>query len=70
MSDPTPLEVLLTTVGTVLSSFLTWLTNVTTSLIANPLIQLMFGMLIALLIYRLVVALVGKAGFKRSKKRR
>ena len=70
MSDPTPLETLLSTVGTVITNFLTWFGSVTTSLIANPFIALMFGMGIAMLIYKLVVKLVGKASFRSSKKRR
>ena len=61
---------LLSSVTTVITSFLSWFSSVTTSMIANPLIQLMFGMLVALVIYRLVIALVGKAGFKKSRKRR
>lgn len=61
---------LLSSVTTVITSFLSWFTSVCTSLIANPLVQLMFGMGIAILIYKLVVGLVGKASFRRSKKRR
>lgn len=70
MNEPTPLETLLSTVTTVITNFLTWFGNVCTSLIANPLIQLMFGMGIAILIYKLVVKLVGKASFRSSRKRR
>ena len=70
MNEPTALETLLSTVTTVITNFLTWFGNVCTSLIANPLIQLMFGMGIAILIYKLVVKLVGKASFRSSKKRR
>ena len=70
MNEPTPLETLLSTVTTVITNFLTWFGNVCTSLIANPLIQLMFGMGIAILIYKLVVKLVGKASFRGGKRRR
>ena len=70
MNEPTPIETLLTSVTDVITSFLTWFGNVCTSLIANPLIQLMFGMGIALLIYKLVVKLVGKASFRSSRRRR
>ena len=70
MNEPTALETLLSTVATVLTSFLSWLGSVTTALISNPFIALMFGMGIALVIYRLVVGLVGKASFRKSKKRR
>ena len=61
---------LLSNVTTVITNFLTWFGNVCTSLIANPLISLMFGMGIALLIYKLVIRLVGKASFRSSKRRR
>lgn len=70
MEEPTALETLLSTVTTVITNFLTWFGNVCTSLIANPLVQLMFGMGIAILIYKLVVKLVGKASFRSSRKRR
>ena len=61
---------LLSSVTTVITSFLSWFSSVCTSLIANPLIALMFGMGIALLIYKLVVRLVGKASFRGGKRRR
>ena len=70
MEDPTPIETLLSSVTTVITNFLTWFGNVCTSLIANPLIALMFGMGIALLIYKLVIKLVGKASFRSSRRRR
>ena len=70
MNEPTPIETLLSSVTTVITNFLTWFGNVCTSLIANPLIALMFGMGIALLIYKLVVKLVGKASFRGGKRRR
>lgn len=61
---------LLSNVTTVITNFLTWFGDVCTSLIANPLIALMFGMGIALLIYKLVVRLVGKASFRGGRRRR
>lgn len=61
---------LLSNVTTVITNFLSWFSSVTTSLIANPLIALMFGMGIAILIYKLVVSLVGKASFRKKKGRR
>ena len=70
MNEPTPMETLLDTVTTVITNFLTWFGNVCTSLISNPLIALMFGMGIALLIYKLVVKLVGKASFRSGRRRR
>ena len=61
---------LLSSVSTVITNFLTWFTSVCTSLISNPLIALMFGMGIALLIYKLVIRLVGKASFRGGRRRR
>lgn len=61
---------LLSNVQTVISNFTSWFTSVTTALISNPIIALMFGMGIAILIYKLVVALVGKASFRSRKRRR
>ena len=70
MNEPTALETLLSSVTDVITSFLTWFGSVCTSLIANPLVMLMFGMGIALLIYKLVIKLVGKASFRSSRRRR
>lgn len=61
---------LLSAVTTVITSFVSWISTMTTSLIANPFVQLLFGMLIALLVYRLVIGLVKSAGFKKRGKRR
>ena len=61
---------LLSNVQTVISNFTAWFTSLTTALISNPLIALMFGMGIALLMYKLVVKLVGKASFRGSRRRR
>ena len=64
------LSTLIESVTTIISSFLNWFTEVATSLISNPMIALMFGLGIALLMYKLVVRLVGKASFRSSRKRR
>ena len=64
------LSTLLSNVQTVLSNFVAWFTSVCTGLIDNPLIALMFGMGIALLIYKLFIKLVGKASFRSSRRRR
>lgn len=64
------LEQLITNVGTIITAFLQWFTQVATSLISNPMIALMFGLGIALLMYKLVVRLVGKASFRSSRRRR
>ena len=70
MNEPTPIEILLSRVTDVITSFLSWFSDVCTSLIANPFVAVMFGMGIALLIYKLVIKLVGKASFRSSRKRR
>ena len=61
---------LITNVTTIITNFLSWFSTVSTSLIANPMIALMFGLGIALLMYKLVVKLVGKASFRSSRRRR
>lgn len=61
---------LISSVTTIITAFLSWFASVSTALIANPMIALMFGLGIALLIYKLVVRLVGKASFRSSKRRR
>lgn len=61
---------LISNVSTIITNFLTWFTTVSSSLIANPMIALMFGLGIALLMYKLVVRLVGKASFRSSRRRR
>lgn len=66
----TGLAALIESVGTILTSFLEWFGEVSTALIDNPMIALMFGLGIALLIYKLVVSLVGKASFRRRGRRR
>lgn len=68
---PTPsvLDTLISSVTTIIGSFLDWFGEVATSLIANPMIALMFGLGIALLMYKLVVRLVGKASFRSSRRR-
>lgn len=70
MDEPTVLETLISTVTTIITNFLSWFGEVATSLISNPMIALMFGLGIALLLYKLVVRLVGKASFRSSRKRR
>lgn len=70
MNEPTALETLIDNVTTIITNFLTWFSDVATSLLSNPFIALMFGMGIALLIYKLVVRLVGKASFRKSGRRR
>lgn len=66
----TGLQALIQSVGTIITSFLEWFSTVSSSMIENPMIALMFGLGIALLIYKLVVGLVGKASFRRRGRRR
>lgn len=61
---------LLSNVQTIISNFTAWFTSLCGALISNPLIILMFGMGIALLMYKLVIKLVGKASFRSSRRRR
>lgn len=70
MGEVNVLADLITAVGTVISGFVGWIQTVTTSLIANPIIQLMFGMLVAMLVTRLVIGLVKTAGGKKKSRRR
>lgn len=71
MDEPvSALSDLLSNVTTIITNFLSWFSSVCTSLISNPLIILMFGMGIALVMYRLVVKLVGKASFRGGRRRR
>lgn len=64
------MEDLIASVTTIIQSFLTWFTTVSADLIKNPMIALMFGLGIALLLYRLVVKLVGKASFRSSRRKK
>lgn len=64
------MQELITNVGTIITAFLDWFAEVATSLIANPMVALMFGLGIALLLYKLVISLVGKASFRKRGKRR
>ena len=61
---------LLENVQTVISNFTSWFTSVTTALISNPLIALMFGMGIALLVYKIVVGLVKTASLRKKGRRK
>lgn len=67
MEPVSPMADLLSAVTTVITSFTSWFSSMTTSLIANPVIQLIFGLGIALLLFRIVVGLI--KGRKSRKKR-
>ena len=60
LTDPTPLESLWEGVTTVISNVMTSLGTVGTSLIANPIFQIMFGILILGVVIGLVFRLVRK----------
>lgn len=64
------MEGLVTSVGTIINAFLDWFNAVSTAMIANPMVALMFGLGIALLIYKLIISLVGKASFRKRGRRR
>lgn len=64
------LSTLLEAVQTVLSNFFTWVTSATTSLIANPVVQLLFGMLVALMVTRFVIGLIKSAGGARKRRKK
>lgn len=71
MNDPVDtLATLLSNVTTILTSFMQWFASVTTALISNDLVILMFGIGIALLIYKIGLGLVSKASFRKSRRRR
>lgn len=61
---------LLSAVTTVLTTFVTWITTVTTALIGNPIIQLLFAILIIVFLIRMVIGWVKMAGLSRRKRRR
>lgn len=64
------METLVESVTTVITAFLNWFTAMSTSLISNPFVALMFGLGIALLVYKLIISLVGKASFRKRGRRR
>jgi len=66
--DPvSPMADLLSAVTTVITSFTSWLTSLTTALIGNPAVQIMFALGVILLVSRFVIGLI-RVG--RKKKRR
>lgn len=72
MDPVSPMADLLSAVTTVITSFTSWLTSLTTALIGNPIIQLLFAMIVVFSIVRLVIGLVKSAGKhgRGGKKRR
>ena len=70
MEPVSPMADLLSAVTTVITSFTSWLSTLTTSLIANPIVQLIFGMGVALVIFRIVIGLVKGAALKKKGKKK
>ena len=71
MDPVSPMADLLSAVTTVITSFTSWLSSLTTALIGNPVIQLLFAMIVVFSLVRLVIGLVKSAGkHGRGKKRR
>lgn len=61
---------LLSAVTTVLTTFVTWISTITTALISNPIVQLAFAICIIVFIIRMVYGWVLGAGQRRGRKRR
>ena len=72
MDDPVvdTMSTLLSNVQTIISNFMSWFTSVCGALISNDLVMLMFGIGIAILIYKLALGLVSKASFRKRGRRR
>lgn len=72
MEPTNALADLLSAVTTVITSFTSWLTSITTAIIGNPVIQLLFAMIVVFSLVRLVIGLVKSAGKhgKGGKRRR
>lgn len=60
---------LIDSVGVVLSYFVDWLSSLTTYLISNPIIQLVFASSIFFLISRFIISLIISIFDKRAKKK-
>ena len=61
---------LLSGVTTVLTTFVTWISTITTALISNPIIIVLFAVCIITFIIRMVYGWVLGAGQRRGRKRR
>lgn len=67
MEPVSPMADLLSAVTTVITSFTSWLTSLTTALIGNPAVQIMFALGVILLVCRFVIGLVRVKGKKRRR---
>lgn len=70
MEPVSPMADLLSAVTTVITSFTSWLTSLTTALIGNPVVQLLFAMIVIFALTRFIIGLVKTAGGKRGRKKR
>lgn len=59
---------LLSAVSTVITSFTSWLTSLTTALIGNPAVQIMFAISMIFLVVRLIIGFI--KGGKGKRRRR
>ena len=64
------MESLLSTIGDVLTSFVTWFGDISSMLINSPVVQLMVGLGVASLLVAMLLKIIGKATFRRSSRRR
>ena len=67
MDPVSPMADLLSAVTTVITSFTSWLTSLTTALIGNPAVQIMFALSVILLVSRFVIGLI-RVGRKRKRR--
>ena len=67
MEPVSPMADLLSAVTTVITSFTSWLSSLTTALIGNPAVQIMFALGVILLVSRFVIGLI-KVGKKRKRR--
>lgn len=65
MDPVSPMADLLSAVTTVITSFTSWLTSLTTALIGNPAVQIMFAIAMIFTVCRFVIGLI-----KRPKKKK
>lgn len=70
MEPTNPMSALLEAVTTVITSFTSWLTSLTTAIIGNPIVQLLFALIVIFALVRFLIGLVKTAGGRKSRKRR
>lgn len=67
MDPVSPMADLLSAVTTVITSFTSWLTSLTTALIGNPAVQIMFALA---MIYSVIALVIGFIKGRKGRKRR